>query len=121
MNYWVVGAMWGGQDDQSDVFIRRGYWVLGWDDDDHPEQTNRRDQIQKDDRIAIKRMRGQGSSDIEIRAAGIVTEIDRDDGRVYVDWVLRDMNRIVPSKGCYASIHGPFPPDDSWINQVFRI
>jgi len=121
--YWVVGAMWGGYDDQSDVFLRRGYWFLGYDDSDQPDQAARRAQIQPGDRIAIKRMLGQGSPNIEIRAIGIVREIDTDDNRVYVDWVLdlRNENRIVNSKGCYKSVHGPFPPDDPWTNEVFRI
>ena len=119
--YWVVGAMWGGHDDQSDFFLRRGYWYLGWDDEDQPDQARRRDQIQPHDRIAIKRMLGQGSPNIEIRAIGIVKEIDHDEKRVYIDWIMRDMNRVVPSKGCYKSIHGPFPPDDAWTNEVFRI
>lgn len=35
-NYWVVGATWGGHDDQSEKFIRRGYWFLGWEDKDQP-------------------------------------------------------------------------------------
>lgn len=119
--YWVVGAMWGGRDDQSDLFLRRGYWFLGWDDTDQPDQARHRDQIEPEDRIAIKRMLGQGSPNIEIRAIGIVKEIDPQDKRVYVDWVLRDMKRIVASKGCYKSIHGPFPADDAWTNEVFRI
>jgi hypothetical protein len=50
-----------------------------------------------------------------------VKEVDPQDKRVYVDWVLRDMNRVVPSKGCYKSIHGPFPTTDAWTNEVFRI
>jgi hypothetical protein len=66
-------------------------------------------------------MLGQGSPNIEIRAIGIVKEVDPDEKRVYVDWVLREINRVVPSKGCYASIHGPFAPDDPWTNEVFRI
>jgi hypothetical protein len=28
--YWVVGAMWDGSDDQFERFIREGYWLLGW-------------------------------------------------------------------------------------------
>jgi len=121
--YWVVGAMWGGHEDQSDVFLRRGYWFLGYDDQDQPDQAVRRDQIQPGDRIAIKRMLGQGSPNIEIRAIGIVREIDPDDKRVYVDWALdlRNENRIVSSKGCYKSVHGPFPSDEPWTNEVFRI
>jgi hypothetical protein len=70
-DYWVVGAMWGGHDDQSEVFIRRGYWLLGWSDQEQPAQAELRDRIKPDDRIAIKRMLGQGSTEIEIRALGV--------------------------------------------------
>jgi len=31
--YWVVGATWGGRDDQAPKLIRRGHWFLGWSDD----------------------------------------------------------------------------------------
>lgn len=113
--------MWGGHDDQSDKFIRRGYWFLGWNAEDQPEQTNRRDQIQPGDRIAIKRMLGKGSPNIEIRALGVVKEVDEDDKRVYIDWLVRDVNRVVPSRGCFASIHGPFLESDEWAQEVFRI
>ena len=87
-NYWVVGAMWGGQEDQSEKFIRRGYWFLGWDEADQPAQAILRDQIKPGDRIAIKRMLGQGSKYIAIRALGEVKEIDEEDKRVYVDWIV---------------------------------
>src|ERR1700674_203525 len=100
-NYWVVGAMWDGQDDQSEIFIRRGYWFLGLND---ATQNARRDQIQPDDRIAIKRMLGQGSPTIEVRALGVVKEIDPEDKRVYVHWAAKDLNREVPARGCFASI-----------------
>lgn len=122
-NYWVVGAMWGGHNDQSEIFIRRGYWFLGWTDEDQPVQAARRDQIQPGDRIAIKRMLGQGATNIEIRALGIVTEVDQadKDKRVYVRWVLSDLTRQVPARGCFQSIHGPFAPDDEWTRIVFQL
>ena len=88
-NYWVVGATWGGHEDQSDKFIRRGYWFLGWSDKDQPAQANRRDQMKRGDRIAIKKMLGQGSSEIAIRALGVIKEIDQDDKRIYVDWLVK--------------------------------
>jgi hypothetical protein len=119
--YWVVGAMWGGQEDQSDVFVRRGYWHLGWSDDEQPAQAALRDQIRAGDRIAIKRMLGQGSKEIEIRALGVVKEIDPDDKRVYVHWAAQDIGRRVASKGCYRSIHGPFPAHEEWTRQVFQL
>jgi len=113
--------MWGGQEDQSDAFIRRGYWFLGWTDEEQPAQAKRRDQIRPGDRIAIKRMLGKGSTEIEIRAIGVVEEIDGDDKRVYVHWAAKDLERRVPSKGCFQSIHGPFEAEDEWARQAFQL
>ncbi|WP_248324052.1 MULTISPECIES: hypothetical protein [unclassified Caballeronia] len=120
-NYWVVGATWGGQKDQSEVFIRRGYWFMGWADEEQPSQASLRDEIREGDRIAIKRMLGQGSKEIEIRALGVVKEVDSKDKRVYVHWAAKDLNRRVAAKGCFASIHGPFNADDQWTRQVFQL
>ncbi len=121
-NYWLVGAMWDGQVDQYEIFLRRGYWVLGWEDDEQPEQARLRDQIQPNDRIAIKRMLGQGAHNIEIRALGIVKEVDQEDKRVYVDWVVpRVEHRHVHSRGCFSAIHGPYPDNDDWIREIFHI
>ena len=117
--YWVVGAMWSGHDDQAPTFIRRGYWSLGWSDKDAPDQAQRRDQIQPGDRIAIKRMMGQGASQIRIVALGIVTEVDQHDKRVYTNWVVDDLERTVDSRGCFKSIHGPFDATDPWTKEVF--
>ncbi|MGZ8220876.1 MAG: hypothetical protein ACXWT0_04420 [Methylobacter sp.] len=119
--YWVVGAMWGGQDDQCETFIRRGYWFLGWSDDEQPGQAALRDQIQPGDRVAIKRMLGQGSSNIEIRALGTVKEIDPEDKRVYIHWAVYGLQRQVPSRGLFASIHGPFAADEDWTRQAFQL
>lgn len=121
MKYWVVGAMWGGRDDQLPVFLRRGYWFLGWKTATQPAQEGLRDQIQVGDRIAVKKMLGQGSTEIEIRALGIVTEVDPEDKRVYVRWVSTGLERQVESRGCFQSIHGPFDPDDIWTKTVFQL
>jgi hypothetical protein len=121
MKYWVVGATWGSENDQTELFLRRGYWQLGWDDEDAPDQANRRDQIKVDDRIAIKRMLGQGAIEIEIRAIGVVIDIDGDDKTIYIKWILTNLKRRVLSKGCFKSIHGPFTADDNWTNEVFRL
>ena len=120
-NYWVVGAMWYGQDDQSEKFIRRGYWYLGYSEDEQPAQTKLRDQMRPGDRIAIKRMLGQGSPNIAVRALGVIMEIDEEDKRVYVDWFVKGLEREVPSKGAYKSIHGPYTDDDPWVKEVFHI
>jgi hypothetical protein len=120
-NYWVVGAMWHGHDDQSEKFVRRGYWFLGWDEGEQPAQDNRVDQMRPGDRIAIKKMLGQGSPNIAIRALGVIKEIDQDDKRVYVDWFLKGLEREVPGNGCFAAIHGPYTADDPWVKEAFCV
>jgi hypothetical protein len=96
---------------------------MGYDDKDMPSYAELRKRMRKGDRIAIKSMLGQSSPDIRIRAIGIITEVDGDDSRVYVNWKLTGMNREVPSKGCYGTVHGPFlvSADEDWIGKVFRI
>jgi hypothetical protein len=66
-------------------------------------------------------MLGQGSPNIQIRALGIVTEIDPEDKRVYVRWVVSDLDRQVPAHGCFQSIHGPFTEDEDWTRRVFQL
>ena len=119
--YWVAGAMYGGKDDQFPKFLRRGYWKLGWKEADAPDQAKRRDQIRAGDRIAIKRMMGQGATTILITALGVVTEVDDEDKRVYVNWLANDLERVVESRGCFQSIHGPFDANDPWTKEVFRL
>lgn len=80
-----------------------------------------REQIQPGDRIAIKQMLGKSSSSIMIKALGIVTEVDKEDKRVYVNWVIRGLTRKVKNNGCLQSIHGPFSEDDEWVKEVFHI
>ena len=66
-------------------------------------------------------MLGKGSRKIEIRAIGIVKEVDPEDKRVYVKWILCDMKRPIESKGCFQSIHGPYSANDPWIANAFHI
>lgn len=121
MNYWVVGASWGGVEHQDKKFVEEGYWMLGWEKDDQPDQYKRASQIKPGDRIAIKRMKGQGQSGIRIFHIGIIQGVILDTNKVIctVNWVATDLNRnIEESRGCFASIHGPFP-HDAWVQEVF--
>lgn len=115
-NYWLVGANWSG-DDQAEVFFRRGYWEMGYEDEDSPTQANRRDKVKVGDRIAIKSMDGQGASTITIKAIGIVKDIA--DKRIYIDWKLTDLNRTVNSRGAFGTIHGPYLFSDNWTQETF--
>src|SRR6266446_6036957 len=97
--YWVVGAMFGGKDDQLPKFLRGGYWLCGNPTDLEKQYLS---QFKPDDRIAVKRMLGMGSPDIEIRALGIMmsrAKIEPDFARVEVHWVLDGLKRVVPAKG----------------------
>lgn len=53
-------------------------------DEDQPILAQRRDLIKTGDRIAIKKMLGQGADKIQIRAIGIIKEIDPDDRTIYI-------------------------------------
>jgi hypothetical protein len=117
-NYWIVGATLAGQDEH-EVFVRRGHWFMI---NEKPAETAKRKRIKPGDRIAIKRMvGGAGSPIIEIRALGIVTENDLNDSRVYVNWVVSGLQRAVPSRGCYATIHGPYAENNAWTRLVFHL
>lgn len=130
--YWIVGAMWGGSDDALNNFIVRQYWYC-WDINEAAEsgsnagnsiatQRERFGQIRHGDRIAVKRMLGRGSADMEVRALGVVRDVDFEEWRVYVNWLTDDQfARKVPLHGCTASIHGPFVSSDAWIQNVFCI
>ena len=113
--------MWDGRIDKLPDFLKGGYWYLGYASEDDALQNQRRDQMRVGDRLAVKKMLGQGASEIEIRALGLIKHIDDEDGyrRVYVDWVAESLARRVEAKGCFASVHGPFDPNDGWTRKVF--
>ena len=116
--YWVVGASWGGVDHQDQRFLDQGIWMLGWKDGAQPERAR---EMQPGDRIAIKRMKGQGQIGIRILHLGIIRGVILDTDKIIctVNWVATNLDRnIEESKGCFASIHGPFP-HDPWVEQVF--
>lgn len=122
-NYWVVGASWGGVEHQDQKFVKGGYWMLGWEEKDQPSQFALAEQMKAGDRIAIKRMKGQGQTGIRIYHIGIIREVILETNKVIctVNWVATDLQRdIEESKGCFKSIHGPFEKD-SWVEKVFCI
>lgn len=115
MNYWVVGATWG-DDNLADKFYLRGCWEMGYANEDQPGYAEKISQIQQGDRIAVKKMDGHGATTISIKAIGIVKDVS--DGIVYVNWVLTGIERHVPSKNYFGTIHGPIA-DNLWRNEAF--
>ena len=117
-NYWVVGASWGGVDHQDQIFVEQGMWMLGWEDGKQPQRAA---EMQPGDRIAIKRMKGQGQKGIRIFHLGIIKGVILDTNKVIctVNWVATNLDRdISESRGCFQSVHGPYE-HDSWIQEVF--
>jgi Fe2+ transport system protein FeoA len=120
-NYWVVGAAWGGVEHQDQKFVEQGIWMLGWAEGEQPAQYKKASEMQPGDRIAIKRMKGQGQTGIRILHLGIIKGVILETNKVIctVDWIAVDLDRnIKESRGCFKSIHGPFE-HDSWVEQVF--
>jgi len=118
-HYWLVGANWDGND-QADAFFRRGYWELGWDDLEQPKMAQQRDSMSPGGRVAIKSMRGKGAKTITIKGLGVVKEVA--DKRVYINWLIKNMDREAPVRGCLAAIHGPYDvsgDDSEWVREVF--
>lgn len=121
MNYWLVGASWGGVEHQDEKFVEQGYWMLGWEQQDQPAQYEKASLMKVGDRIAIKRMRGQGQTGIRVLHIGVIKGVILETNKIIctVNWVATDLDRVIDeSRGCFASIHGPYP-SDSWAQQVF--
>lgn len=116
VKYWVVGANWDGIKKQ-DTFYLRGYWEMGYSDKDKPDYAQKRNSIQPNDRIAIKSMNGKGANTIKIHAIGRVKDVF--EGKVFIDWVLTDMDRNVASHGLFSTIHGPFSFSKELVQEIF--
>ncbi len=126
--------MFGGKDDVLDDFLERGYWYCWEKNSDDTDVTaavkdmhRRFLDIKKGDRIAVKRLLGQGATEIEIRAIGIVKAVDKDEWRVYVDWLPigssfdKKINRRVSFSGAGSALHGPYTNENPWIRQIFCV
>jgi hypothetical protein len=109
------------KDDQIGRFLRRGYWRLGWADEEKPAMAKLRDKVKPGDRIAIKRMMGKGKSTIKIKALGVVKEIDEYGKIIFVDWVEDACDRIVDCRNCLGTIHGPYALNDEWVKEIFAL
>ena len=62
-------------------------------------------------------MNGKGATTITIKAIGIVKDIA--DKKIYIDWKLNDLSRIVQSHGAFRTIQGPYKFSESWTREVF--
>jgi len=127
-NYWVVGASWDGTDHKDGEFIENKIWVLGYKENESKHQYQKAQKIKKNDRIAIKRMMGKGSSEIKILHVGIVEGVV-DYGNLVicvVNWLVTNKNISVESRGCFASIHGPYQMNGdtgnkNWLDSIFSL
>lgn len=133
--YWLVGAEWNGCD-MTDIFVRRGYWQMGYHDEDNENNTQLRNGMQPGDAVAIKRWHGGADRrKMTIRAIGTVRELGEEESvfhdgqerttrRVYIEWKASGLQRIVDAHGCSSVIRPPVTPDlfsRDWFEDVFRL
>jgi hypothetical protein len=129
--YFVVGATWGTGENQRDIlpwFLKRGYWQNGYERELNKYNTVV-DKMKAGDRIAVKRLRGQKQSFMDILALGIITDVDSDGVTVYVKWVMqfKPDTRIVGLHGCVGTAFGPYVSSKlsvinrNWLHSVFSI
>lgn len=119
-NYWIVGATVSGQD-MTKWFVKHGFW---FGDKDTAQADIAK--IQKGDRIAIKKMRGQGATTVDINAIGVVEDIGEFNAMefrmIFVNWIsLLGEGKQAPFKGLGATIHGPFSSSDEIVDLVFNL
>lgn len=106
-SYWFVGALWGGNDDQTQRFISQGIWENGYDDK-HLELVKT---IKPGDKVAIKaaftqkndlpfQSNGSTASVMSIKARGTVTSNEGDGRIIHVDW-----EPLTPEKRWYFYTH----------------
>ena len=111
----------GGKEHKDQKFVQGGYWMLGWEEEDQPNQFSRAKEMKSGDRIAIKRMKGKGQTGIMILHIGIIKDVIIETNKVIctVDWIATNLDRdIADSKGCFKSVHGPFEKDE-WVKEIF--
>lgn len=99
--------------------------MLGWEEGHQPLRAA---EIRRGDRIAIKRMLGQGQTGLRILHIGIVRGVVLDTNKVVctVDWAATDLDRIIQdSGGCFQSVHGPYTKSDpswkQWLEEIFSL
>jgi hypothetical protein len=118
-DYWVVGAMWGGHDDQSESsFVVDTGFSVGLT----RSSRHRLNFVTESSPMTVSRSSACSVKDRRNRdPRAWRREIDADDKRVYVDWLVKGLTRRVPSRGCYRSIHGPFDANDDWVKVAFCV
>jgi hypothetical protein len=45
---------------------------------------------------------------VQIRAIGVVKDVDLQEWRKYVEWLVTDVSHKVPIRGFAGSLHGPY-------------
>ena len=115
-NDYPFGANWSGTK-INDTFLNRGTWEMGYTDEEQPRFAATRDGMQPGDRVALKSRQGDAGKPITIHALGIVKELVK--RIVYIDWVVRDLDREVKSHGVMATIHEPYSFEEKWVRKVF--
>jgi hypothetical protein len=95
---------------------------MGYSDAEKPELAQLRDTMESGDRIAIKSRCGRGSDQVMIKAIGVVIGREKvPGGKVFVDWKLTGLERLVEAHGWFATLHGPYQAEDEWVRIAFLL
>jgi len=119
-SYYLAGANHDGED-KTHHFLKHNYLQVYYDG----VIDQRLHDVQEGDRIAIKSRNGQGSSNITIKAVGVVEGITETADCVIFFMTWTEINsREVESRGCFRRFHGPYEKNRStrkWLRDIFAI
>jgi hypothetical protein len=125
MKYWIAGCDRNGTN-MYNSYVDEGYWRLNTDGLRDYRFQNRFRQMRINDRIALKANMGRTLGEIKIKALGIITAIDMDEMKVSVNWLISDMERLLPVNGCIPRLNGPYEDvvndtANPWVHYAFII
>ncbi len=116
--FWIVGSTVSGQDMVA-IFIKHGLWF-----GDKDTAQNKIDQIAVGDRIALKKMKGRGATEVAIKAIGVVEEIGEYNALnfkiIYVNWI-RTEGKTTPFSGLGGTIRGPLGQSEDIVSSIFNL
>ena len=120
-NHWLVGAREDGNVDRTAEFVEGGFWKSFVPEDKKLDSERKLwSEAEPGDRIGIKRRLGNAGDGIKVTTTGTITSIDRDAKRLSVDWTEAEMENVVESRGCMATVCGPYGERErAWLAECF--
>lgn len=118
--YWVIEAEWGEKKELKDKILSRGYWYLGENQNISELFDEKKDVMQKGDKIAVKDNTVKDENNSKLKAIGIIKEIDEDKRIISVEWLLEEVKRETFGQGEFKSLEGPFFEKEDWVKKLLE-